>query len=227
MDPSGIVNALSALPSDQLEHHLGAACCELLSVSGAAVTVTAEGVPPALLCSSDATAAAIEDLQATLGEGPSVDAGRLGLPVGEPDLAAPRHARWLAFLEPAAADGAAAVFAFPLRVGAVRVGVLTVYQRERGPLSEEQHSGALLMAQVLAQTILALQAQAPPGVVADTLRALAEHGAEVHQAAGMLAVRRGTTVGEALVLLRAHAYGAGRTLADTARDVVAGRLSID
>ncbi|HWC12383.1 MAG TPA: GAF and ANTAR domain-containing protein [Acidimicrobiales bacterium] len=226
MDLSGIVSALRSLPGDRVEHHLCDVCCELLSVSGAALTLTA-GVPPGLLGSSDATAAVIEDLQVTLGEGPTVDAGRLGVPVGEPDLAASRHPRWLAFRDGAAAAGAAAVFAFPLRIGAVQVGVLTLYQRRRGALSDEQHSGALAIAGVLAHTLLAIQAQAPPGVVADALGALAEHGAEVHQAAGMIAVRLGTPVGDALVLLRARAYGDDRTLAETAREVVAGRLSID
>lgn len=226
MDLSGIVSALSALPGDQVETHLCGACCELLSVSGAAVTVTADGVP-GLLCSSDATAAGLEDLQATLGEGPSVDARHLGMPVGEPRLAAPRHPRWLAFLEPAAAGGAAAIFAFPMRVGAVQVGVLTLYQRDCGALSEDQHSAALLIADVLTHTILAIQAKAPPGVVADTLRLFTGHGAEVHQAAGMIAARLEMSVGKALVVLRARAYGADRTLADTAREIVAGRLSID
>ncbi len=227
MDLSGIISALRALPGDQVECQLCDVCREVLAVSGAALTVTAHGVPPGLLCCSDATAAGIEDLQATLGEGPSVDARHLGVPVGEPDLAAPRQARWSAFLEPAVAGGAAAIFAFPLRIGGVQVGVLTLYQRRRGALTEQQHSGALLVAEVLTETILAIQAQAPPGVVADTLRGLADHGAEVHQAAGMVAARLRTTVGEALVVLRARAYGEERTLAETAREVVAGRLSID
>ena len=227
MDLSGIIAALQALPPNQVERHLCGVCCELLSVSGAAVTVTADDVPPALLCSSGSTARGLQDLQTTLGEGPSLDARRLGVPVGEPDLAAPRHRRWLAFHQPAMDRGAAAIFAFPLRVGGVQVGVLTLHQRRSGALSDEQYSGALLLADVLTQTVLALQAQAPPGVVAHSLGAVAHHGAEVHQAAGMLAVRLGTTVGEALVRLRAHAYSEDRPLAEIAREVLAGRLSID
>ncbi len=227
MDLSGIISALGALPKEQVERQMCGVCCELLSVSGAAITVVADGAPPAVLCSSGPTAARIEDLQSTLGEGPSVDARLLGVPVSEPDLSDPNHRRWVAFLEPAVVAGAAAVFAFPLRIGAVQVGVLTLYQERRGGLSGEQYVDALLLAEVLTHTILAIQAEAPPGVVADTLRALADQGAEIHQAAGMIAVRVGTTVGEALVLLRARAYGADSTLAETARAVVAGHLSID
>ena len=135
MDLSGIISALRALPEDQVERQMCGACCELLSVSGVAITVTGDGAPPALLCSSGATAARVEDLQSTLGEGPSVDARRLGVPVGEPNLAGPQHRRWLAFVEAAAAAGAAAVFTFPLRIGAVQVGVLTLYQSHHGALT--------------------------------------------------------------------------------------------
>ena len=222
-----IIAALGALPGDQFERHLCGACCELLAVSGAAVSVAADGASSTLLCSSDATAAALEDLQATLGEGPSVDAHRLGVPVGAADLAGTECSRWVAFHNGALATGAGAVFAFPLRIGGVHVGVLTLYQRRPGELSEQQYTGAVLVADVVSQTILAVQAQAPPGVVAEGFGAVADHRAEVHQAAGMLAVRLGTTVGEALVRLRAHAYAEGRPLAEVARDVVAGRSRID
>ncbi len=227
MDLSGIISALRALPEDQLERQLCGVCCELLSVSGAAITATADDLPPVLFCSSDPTSARVEDLQSTLGEGPTIDARRLGAPVGEPDLTGPRQRRWVAFAEPAVAAGAAAVFAFPLRVGAVQVGVLTLYQGRRGALSEEQYVGALLLAEVLTHTILAIQAQAPPGVVAETLRALADRGAEVHQAAGMLAVRLGVGVAEALVRLRALAYVDGRSLADLAEAVVSGKEEVE
>jgi hypothetical protein len=222
VDLSGIIATLGALPGDQVEQHLCGACSDLLSVSAAAVTVTAEDASAGLLCSSDATAAALEELQMTLGEGPSVDAQRFGLPVGEPDLADPRQPRWLSFDQSAAAEGVAAIFAFPLRVGALRVGVLTLYQRRSGALSEQQHACALVAADVLTQTILAIQAHAPPGVVADALRGITDQRVDVHQAAGMIAVRLGTSVADALVRLRAHAYGEGRPLAEIAQEVVAG-----
>lgn len=218
-----VLAALGADPAHRLDQRLCEACHDVIGASGAAVTVMGEGGPPGLLCSSDATASALEELQGTLGEGPSVDAHRLGTPVGDADLADPDRARWVAFTAPARALGAAAVFAFPLRVGGVRVGVLCLYQRSPGPLSDDQYACALVLADVVTQTILALQAEAPAGV-AEALGAVGDQRAEVHQAAGILAVRFDTSVGDALVRLRAHAYGEGRPLADVARDVVAGRL---
>jgi hypothetical protein len=46
-------------------------------------------------------------------------------PVSEPDLASPRQTRWLALSAAAGAEGVAARFAFPLRVGAVHLGAIT------------------------------------------------------------------------------------------------------
>ena len=49
----------------------------------------------------------------------------------------------------------------------------------------------------------------------------------VHQASGMVAVQLEISVGQALVRLRAHAFGEGRALNGVAEDVVARRLRFD
>src|SRR5213079_2723313 len=105
----------------------------------------------------------ILDLCYTLGEGPGLDAHQGGAPVSEPDLAHPRRARWPAFAQPAVDAGAAAVFSFPLRVGGVRLGALTLHQDRPGALSDDQHADAMAMASVIVTAILAHQADAPPG----------------------------------------------------------------
>ncbi|MBJ7455208.1 MAG: GAF and ANTAR domain-containing protein [Thermoleophilia bacterium] len=201
------------------------ACVAALPVAGASIVLTAGGIPTAL-ASSDAVAARIEELQATLGEGPCADACESGRPVGEPDLAAPRRARWVAFAPAALAAGAAAVFALPVRIGAVRLGALTFYRSRAGDLSDEQHVDARLMADVVAHVVLAIQAQAAPGTLGPALEPLVGHRAVVHQASGMVSVQLGVGVGEALVRLRAHAFAAGRELGDVAADVVARRLRL-
>jgi len=48
--------------------------------------------------------------------------------------------------------------------------------------------------------------------------------AVVHQATGIVKVQLGVNIAEALVRLRAHAYAAGRSIEDVARDVVGRRL---
>jgi len=217
---------VAAANGDDPAHDLSRACAHGLAVSGAGVMVMNSGVSVPL-SSSDPTAAAIEDLQNTLGEGPCIDAHTTGRPVSEPDLATPRQGRWMAF-GPAALDaGAGAVFAFPLRVGGVRLGALTLHRSQAGGMSDEQHLDAQAMANVVAHAILAMQAEAAPGSLGPDLEALASYGAEVHQASGMVSVQLGVSVGEALARLRAHAYGGERLLSHVAADVVSRRLRFD
>lgn len=179
------------------------------------------------ICTTDAVSALIEQLQYDLGEGPCIDAYRRNVPVLEPDLAAPAVVRWSAFTGPVLAAGARAVFGFPLRVGSVRLGAMNLYDERAGSLTDDQHADALVMAEVAAQAVLVLQAGAPPGVLADELASGADFRYVVHQAAGMVAAQLGTSVGEALVRLRAHAFGNGRPLTDVATDVVARILRFE
>ena len=196
-------------------------------MTGAGIMLMSGDIPHGSLCSTDEVSALIEQLQYDLGEGPCVDAYQLDHAVLEPDLADPADPRWLAFTGPAVAAGARAVFGFPLHVGAVRLGALNLYCDRAGSLGAEQHADALVMADVAAQTVLLLQANAPPGLVAAELEAGADFQLVVHQAAGMVSVQLGVTVGQALVRLRAFAFGNDRALADVARDVVARTLRFD
>lgn len=198
----------------------------ILGVSGVSLMLT-DGGPPSPLAWSDPLSGRLEDLQQTLGEGPCVDAYAQGRPVSEPALAHPRRARWAAFTAAAVEAGAAAVFAFPLRMGGVRLGALTAHRTVAGALSDEQHADALSVASVATATILTGQSEAPPGALSRDLDPLVGYNAALHQAAGMVSVQLGIGVGEALVCLRALAYSSARPLADVAADVVARRLSLD
>src|SRR5688500_991797 len=132
-------------------------------MTGAGIMLMSGDVPRGSVCSTDPVSALIEQLQYDLGEGPCVDAYHLDRPVLEPDLAEPVTPRWVAFAAPAVASGARAVFGFPLQVGAVRLGALNLYRDQPGPLDDEQHADALVMADVAAQAVLLLQANAPLG----------------------------------------------------------------
>jgi GAF domain-containing protein len=133
----------------------------------------------------------------------------------------------LAFTTPAVDAGARAIFGFPLQVGAVRLGALNLYSDTPGPLTDDQHANALLMASIAAQALMLLQADAPAGTVAAELEANADFQYVVHQASGMVAAQLDVTVGQALIRLRAYAFGNDRTLTDVARDVVGRRLRFD
>ena len=170
--------------------------------------------------------ALIEDLQYTLGEGPCVDAYRRRVPILEPDLAAD-WTRWLAFSPPALEAGVRAVFGFPLQIGAARLGALNLYRDHPGPLTDDQHADALVLTSVATRAILALQAGARPGELADELDLEGEFHLVVHQASGMVAAQLDVSLSDALVRLRARAFATGRSVAEIARDVVERRARFE
>jgi hypothetical protein len=196
-------------------------------MSGAGIMLMSGDIPQGSLCTATAMSDVIEQLQYSLGEGPCVDAYRQDWPVLEPDLAEPRTLRWLAFTPPAIAAGVRAVFGFPLQVGSVPLGALNLCRDRPGPLSDDQHADALVMAGIAAQAVLVLQTGAPPEELASELGAGADFHYVVHQASGMVAAQLKVSVGQALVRLRAYAFGNDRALDEVAKDVVARTLRFD
>lgn len=215
-------------PSGQIEtQQLCDVCAEATGATGAGIMLMSGDIPRGSVCTTDEVSSLIEQLQYELGEGPCVDAYNQDRPISEPNLAAAAVPRWLAFTGPAVEAGARAVFGFPLQVGAVRLGALNLYCDTPGPLTDDQHGDALLMAGIVAQALMLLQAGAPAGTVAAELEAHADFQYVVHQASGMVAAQLDVSVGQALIRMRAYAFGNDRALTQVARDVVDRRLRFD
>jgi hypothetical protein len=202
-------------------------CADVTGMSGAGIMLMTDDVSQGSVCTTNSVSALIEHLQFTLGEGPCVDAYQQDRPVVEPDLAHPSTSRWLAFTGPVVDAGVRAVFGFPLQVGAIRLGALDLYCDRPGPLTDDQHADALVMADVAAQAVLVLQADAPPHRLAAELEANADFHSVVHQASGMVSAQLEISVGQALIRLRGYAFGNDRPLVEVAADVVARRLRFD
>ena len=200
-------------------------CVDVLSVTGAGITLMG-GDKAGPICVSNERMAALEDLQFTLGEGPCQDAFHDGMPVLVPRLGDDAFARWPAFVTEARDSGIEAVFAFPLLAGQSKVGVLTLYQDFAGNLTVPQDSDSSVLADILAQTILGMQAAAPPGMLPAELDDAVAHRAEVHQASGMVAIQLQIPVAEGLAALRAYAFANERTVAEVSADVVARRVRL-
>ena len=222
---------LALLASDSGPHlvtkRLCDVCAEVTGMSGAGIMLMSGDVAQGSLCTTDTVSALIEELQFAMGEGPCVDAYHQQRPVLEPDLADPHALRWPAFSGPALEAGVRAIFGFPLQFGAVRLGALNLYCDRPGPLSDEQHADALVAAEVAAQSVLSLQANAAPETLSAELEAWADFQYPVHQASGMVAVQLDISVGQALIRLKAYAFGNDLLLGDVARDVVARTLRFD
>ncbi|MFF3274362.1 GAF and ANTAR domain-containing protein [Streptomyces chrestomyceticus] len=200
-------------------HAWCAQCAALLDVDGTAVSLYFDGSQ--LLWHSDPDGARLDDLQFTLGEGPGLDAARDGALCLVADLSRTYGSRWPMFAAQARELGIRAVFAFPLRLGALRVGALTCHRRTPRRLTPESAVDALTLADAL--TLFLLGGRHSRTRV---LRPADLHRSEVHQATGMLSVHLRVPLASALARLRAHAFATDRPIADVARDVVAGRLRL-
>lgn len=201
-------------------------CVVELSVTDAALVLRSSAGLDPVVAVTDGTAAAVEDLQFDLGEGPGVDAARDG-PVLTPDLTAASD-RWPLFAPAAAGAGVAAVFAFPVRAGRVTIGVLDLYRDTPGELTDQALPEAAGWAAAAADVVLALQAQArPPAELHPQLTGVTADRAEIHQATGMIYAQTGVSPVEALPLLRAHAYTTGRSMLAVCRDVLTHRIRFD
>ncbi|MDI2020716.1 GAF and ANTAR domain-containing protein [Paenarthrobacter nicotinovorans] len=199
---------------------LCSAFLEELPIAGAAVSIFGGSAAETLMCASDATAARLDELQYDLGDGPRWDVFRTHLPVMINDLSHAGVRSWPAFAEAASSTDAKALFVFPLLAGDLVIGVVELYCTSSRELSTEQGARAARIANRTAWTLL--RGLLPDGDTGTATVPLARR--EIHQATGMVLVQTGSTADEALLLLRGHAFASGRSLQDTAMDVVNRRL---
>jgi hypothetical protein len=198
---------------------------EVLGVSGMTVSVHANGSGPEVVWHSGQVAVRLADLQTDLGQGPSVDVGASGAAILQSDLSESGRERWPIFTPAAVELGVAALFTFPLAIGAIRLGVLAAYRRGPGSLTPAALADALAFADAAGLLLLRPADRADESALPAWLGAQpVTLRAQVHQATGMISVQLGVGVGEALMRLRAHAYAAGVTVDEVATDVVARRL---
>lgn len=201
------------------------ACVEVLGVTGAGITIMG-GDQAGPLCVSGPNVAALEDEQYTIGRGPCRDAFDSGISVHAPRLDDDASTRWPTFVALARNSGIGAVFAYPLTAAGAKVGVLTLYQQSEGFLSAAQQDDSAGLVEVLTETVLSLQDDAPPGVLAPGLEDAVQYRAEIYQASGIVAVQLGVPADEALVRIRAYAFANDQTVAEAAALIVARRLRL-
>ena len=201
-------------------------CAQSLSVTSAGIVSMVENRPIGTLAATDGPARVLEELQFTLGEGPCIDSAGLGRPVLQPQLGLTAPSRWPGFAAGALAAGVKAVFAFPLQIGGIRLGVMDLYRDTEGDLESSDLEEALAFGDAAVAILLYLQAGASPGAVHPAVAASVSERTEVHQATGMIAGQLGVSPAQALAVLRARSFASGRPILAVSRDVLARILDL-
>ncbi|MGV1008795.1 MAG: GAF and ANTAR domain-containing protein [Dermatophilaceae bacterium] len=209
-------------------HRLCCALARVLPAQGAAVNlITEDHSGGGVAAASGPSSHHLAELQFTLAEGPARDAFEARRPVLEPDLLGRGVRRWPAYAPAASQHGVRAVFAFPLQVGAARLGSLDMFCQQPGSLSTHAVSQSVTFSEVALITLLEAPHLTEDGHSAGGLDAMLAYRSEIYQAQGVVMVELGVSLTEAMLRLRAHAYASERDLSDVARDVVTGRLVLD
>jgi GAF domain/ANTAR domain len=196
-------------------------CCDLLPVTIASVVLMGDEGVEGITGASDALAAAVQNEEFTLGEGPATDVRRQRRPVLASDLR-DVTGDWPRFAPAAERLGIRAMYAIPLGIGAIDLGVLVLGGANPRAMAGQEVAESLLLGDLISRLVLDLQAGVTSESLAWALDAT-DSRAVVHQATGMIAAQLDVGVAEALVRLRANAFATDRPIDQVATDVVAGR----
>lgn len=194
-----------------------------LDVDGAAISLLTASTSSQTLCATDATAELLEDLQFSLGEGACVQAAVTGRPVLVADMQHVTEAsRWPTFAAAVVEQSeVGALFAVPLQWGTINLGVLDLYRKIPGSLSDAQLRDVMSAADMAALMFLTVRTGPGDGAWLDDS---VQGRAEIHQATGMVLAQLGVSATDALARMRAYAFAEQRSLSDIAHDVVSRRL---
>lgn len=201
----------------------------VLPVDGAGISTLGVPFGSEIVCASDPLAARLEEVQLDLGEGPSWLAKRTRRPVLMSDIRNKSTQAWPIFAEAIHDDEVGGLFAFPLLIGSLSIGAVTLFTSTPGSLTDEQAADASQLSGIAARQVLrrSLSTREPHIDSDDRAPDLAEHSRRViHQATGMALVQLNVSAADALLIIRGHAFAHGRSVRDIATDIVEKRLDL-
>jgi len=197
---------------------------DALPVEHAAVSTLGTPFGSETVCASDPRAARLDELQIDYGIGPCWDALATRKPVFEADLDDTSRSAWPELGESLKDSGVKSVYAFPLVLGRLDVGAVDLYAITPAALSPRLIAQASTLADIVAtQVVRRAVSQLPESEDGTDHAGFSRR--EVHQATGMIIAQMRVNPEDALLLLRAHAFAAGRSVREVAADVVARKIS--
>lgn len=191
-----------------------------LRVAAVAVSTLGDPLGSETVGALDVLAARGDEVQIDLGEGPGWQALRTGEPALHDDLDGDAAAAWPAACQTFRALGVVSAFAFPMRVGTLDLGAVTLYARDRTRLDDDEVVRLTRLTRATASRVLAWGLRRAEAELAGAPDTGAYPRRQVHQAVGMVAAQTETSTSDAELLLRAAAFGAGRTVLELSEDVL-------
>jgi GAF domain-containing protein len=204
-------------PAVPLTHRLCLALVEISGLDGASMSIGYTAPSRTTLCSTDAIAERIEELQDLSREGPGLDAHRQRqvVEVLEPEI----ETRWPMFSQSFADHPRPGhLLAAPMRPDSEVLGVLTLYAASPAPL-EVSPDQVQFLANAIGVAVLGGFERAEDTDELWSTRDL------INQATGMVVAQLRIRPADALALLRAHAFAHDTSVGAIAADV-AGRSLI-
>lgn len=210
------------------------ACVAVLGVQAAVISLVHDRSNVATLGASSLLAQTYDEIEFTIGEGPSRDAVARGAPVVVIDLADPDEVCWPLYRPAMLSQRIRGIVAMPVMMSGHCVGALTLFQNAPQRLNGDLLSGSLLAADLAQLPLLDLYDELNRCTATDpnsTDWNEQEHQfltrREVDQATGMVMAQLDVGPDEALVRLRAHAYATDTSATQTARAIIGRQLRLN
>jgi anti-anti-sigma factor len=186
------------------------------NATAASITVSAQGEPRTAAV-SDSVAIEVDAAQYISGEGPCLDAGRLGQRVRLDVVGADEHFSHFAPL--ALRAGIRAVLSIPVNAGNIAIGSLNLYSTTTFPAAAE--APAEIIAALAAMAIITTDTYAAAHAAAQSAQQRLQADADINIAIGVLTGLQGCSLQQARQLLRSAASVNDEPLHQVARRIIA------
>jgi len=221
-----LLDELARTPGDSLADRI-CHLCVAGDIDGAAILLHSGDHLLGTAARDGALGALIADLELTLGEGPGHQAVQSGTTVFADQLLTGTSQSWPIFATHAQQAGIAAVFAYPLQLGSIMLGVLEVARGRAGSLSPPELIDTAHLASLATSALLLSQSHLNDQDVLDLLELSEPTQLRIHQATGMAAEQTGASLPDALALLRAHALVHEQSLSEVAQLIITRKIRMD
>nr|WP_245654574.1 GAF and ANTAR domain-containing protein [Streptomyces violens] len=208
-------------PADFL-YRVAEHCMDLLDIGDAGVMLATPGGPLRLVATTSERVRLVELFELDAREGPCLTAYVEGVPVDHTDLHAPSC--WPGFSVRARGAGYVSVHASPIRLRKETIGVLNLFRRIPGPLSDADCRLARALADATAISLFQQTTLDHHRTLSAQLQGALDTRTVIEQAKGYLTRLHATDPDTAFHRLRAHARHHQMRIADLARDVIDGTV---